>query len=158
MHDVKLVWRTFDELDAPTLYALLALRQSILVVEQRSPYVDLDGRDREARHLVAVSPDGAFVGYARLFGPHDCGGTGRASTSFGRVAVLEALRKHGVGRALIAECLRVLDAEHPRHPVRISAQTYLERLYASFGFSRDSEPYADCGVMHVDMLRTPRGP
>ena len=42
MHDVTLVWRKFDELQPQTLYALLQLRQSILVVEQKSPYADLD--------------------------------------------------------------------------------------------------------------------
>jgi ElaA protein len=44
---------SFAELDAPTLYALLALRCGVFVVEQRCPYQDLDGRhtERATRHL-----------------------------------------------------------------------------------------------------------
>ncbi len=67
MSDVKLVWRTFEELDTRTLYALLQLRQGVLVVEQASAYADLDGRDVDARHLIAVDGSGVLVGYARLF-------------------------------------------------------------------------------------------
>ena len=34
-----------DELDVPTLYALLRLRVDVFVVEQRCPYQEIDGRD-----------------------------------------------------------------------------------------------------------------
>ena len=59
-------WRalTTDE-----LYALLALRAEVFVVEQRCPYQDLDGADRLATHLWIPSPEGAPLAYARLFAP-----------------------------------------------------------------------------------------
>lgn len=155
MDDVKLVWRTFEELDSRTLYALLQLRQAILVVEQDSAYADLDGRDVDARHLLAVDGDGVLVGYARLFGPRYRDDLDTNTTAFGRIVVLPERRKKGLGRKLIGECLRILDREFSGHPARISAQTYLEPLYQSFGFVRDSEPYDDCGVVHIDMQRAP---
>ncbi len=52
--------------------------------------------------------------------------------------------------------MRILDKEYGEHPVRISAQTYLETLYKEFNFVRDSEPYDDCGVLHIDMVRPAR--
>ena len=45
-------WQRFDELSAPALYQLLRFRQQIFVVEQRSPYPDLDGLDQRAAHLL----------------------------------------------------------------------------------------------------------
>lgn len=151
MHDVTVVWRSFDELQPRTLYALLQLRQSILVVEQKSAYPDLDGQDTEARHLLAVDGGGAIVGYARLFGPRFKDDLGEQVTSFGRLVVVPEKRKSGLGRKLMRECLARLDHDYPDHDVRISAQTYLAKFYAEVGFEPDSQPYDDCGIEHIDM-------
>lgn len=156
MDDVKLVWRTFDELDPRTLYALLQLRQSILVVEQKSAYADLDGRDPEARHLLAVDGSGMLVGYARLFGSRYRDDLDEEITTFGRLVVIPEHRKSGLGRKIMQECLNVLDKEFPNHDIRISAQQYLEGFYEALGFKRDSEPYDDAGVEHIDMRRKRR--
>lgn len=153
MEDVKLVWRTFEELDPRTLYALLQLRQSILVVEQESPYADLDGRDPDARHLLAVDPSGVLLGYARLFGPRYRDNLDEDITTFGRLVVVPERRKGGLGRALADECLKVLSTEFPTHDIRISAQEHLESFYKALGFERDSDPYDDAGVQHIDMRR-----
>ena len=50
---------SFDDLDARTAYALWRLRQQVFVVEQHSPYPDLDGRDLEpaTRHVLATDGD-----------------------------------------------------------------------------------------------------
>ena len=50
---VTMKWRLFDELSSSELHELLRFRQTIFVVEQRSPYPDLDGLDQKAWHLVA---------------------------------------------------------------------------------------------------------
>jgi len=44
-----------SELTAPELYALLALRSEVFVVEQQCAYLDVDGKDLQAenRHLLA---------------------------------------------------------------------------------------------------------
>jgi ElaA protein len=39
-------WYRFDEFGPKELYSILALRQDILVVEQKSPYPDLDFVDQ----------------------------------------------------------------------------------------------------------------
>ena len=43
--------------------------------------------------------------------------------------------------------------EYKNQPVRISAQLYLYKFYAGYGFEKASEPYAEDGILHVEMLR-----
>ena len=45
-------WATFADLNLADLYALLALRQRVFIVEQRCPYLDADGLDAGAWHLL----------------------------------------------------------------------------------------------------------
>ncbi|MBP2294587.1 GNAT family N-acetyltransferase [Azospirillum rugosum] len=144
-------WSRFDELPLADFYAMLHLRQSVLIVEQASPYPDLDGRDPEAWHLGLYDGETvAPVGYARIFGPDPATGT----TSFGRLAVAPAWRGKALGRRLVSECLDRLAREWPEHDVLISAQLYLENFYGSFGLRRVSDIYDDVGIDHIDMRLT----
>lgn len=139
----------FDALTLTQLHDLLALRSRVFVVEQASPYPDIDGRDPGALHLIAVDGAGALVGCARCLGPED--GGAKAPVSFGRLAVDRSQRSTGLGRALVAESLAVLAERWPDRDVVIGAQMYLERFYGSFGLVRDSDPYDDFGIPHIDM-------
>jgi ElaA protein len=138
-------WRRFEEFRSDELYSVLALRQTILIVEQSSPYPDLDFVDQIADHLLARSK-GTLIGYARCHGPL----AERAYASFGRVVVARGHRGAGLGRELVNRVLAHL-AEGSCLDVRISAQHYLQDFYAGFGFTQDGEPYEDVGVPHVDM-------
>lgn len=141
-------WYRFADLTAGTLHDMLLLRQSVLVVEQASPFPDLDGRDPSALHLALHDGDTPTpIGYARVFGPDGEAG----STSFGRLAVAPAWRGKALGRRLVAECLERLARNWPNHDVQISAQLYLESFYGGFGFRRVSEVYDDVGIDHIDM-------
>jgi ElaA protein len=75
-------WRRFEEFDCDELYSVLALRQSILVVEQSSAYLDLDFVDQGADHLLVTNNE-VLIGYARCHGPL----AGKAHASFGRIAI-----------------------------------------------------------------------
>jgi ElaA protein len=144
---VVLEWRRFDELSAARLYELLRFRQQIFVVEQGSPYADLDGRDEPAQHLL-LSAEGALVGYLRLIPSPD-----PPRVMIGRVAIAPAMRGRGLGRRLMREALRRCDEAYPGRPVALSAQSYLVPFYAGFGFAAISAPYDDFGVPHVDMVK-----
>ncbi|PGH55107.1 GNAT family N-acetyltransferase [Azospirillum palustre] len=133
---------------------MLALRSRVFVVEQASPYPDIDGRDPGALHLIARNEAGAIVGCARCLGPDEDGRDGTnpdAPVSFGRLAVDPSQRSTGLGRALVAESLTVLAERWPGRDVVIGAQQHLERFYGSFGFVRDTDPYDDFGIPHIDM-------
>ena len=138
-------WYRFDELAAAQLYEMLAFRQAVFVVEQRSPYFDLDGRDQVAAHLL-LRRDGELAGYLRLI--HEA-----AAVRIGRVAVAPDRRRQGIGRILVEAALRRCREDFVALPVRLSAQTYLVPFYRSFGFAPVSEPYDDYGVPHVDMMK-----
>jgi ElaA protein len=138
-------WRRFEEFACDELYAVLAFRQKVLVVEQSSPYSDMDFVDQLADHLL-VTDNETLVGYARCHAPL----AGTAYASFGRVVVAQQYRRRGLGKELISRVLAHL-AERSCLDVRIGAQLYLEEFYAQFGFTRDGAPYDDVGVPHVNM-------
>lgn len=147
-------WRLegFDSLSAAELYAILALRQEVFVVEQRCAYLDADGLDPLALHLFCVEPGGGPPGvlaYARLFGP----GVRGTEAVIGRVATAPAARRTGLGRELMGRAIDALTSRHGRVPIRIGAQAYLERFYESFGFARDGDEYLEDGIAHIPMTR-----
>jgi ElaA protein len=135
-------WQRFERLTGDKLYELLRFRQNIFVVEQGSPYPDLDGLDQNAWHLLSRC-DGELAGYARL--------TPSQPLRIGRVAVASELRRHGLGRRLMEEALLFCRAHYPGFPVVLSAQTYLVPFYQSFGFEPTGAPFDDFGVRHVGM-------
>ena len=149
MPTIDMEWQGFQALTADRLYELLRFRQTIFVVEQGSAYPDLDGLDRDARHLLSRS-EGELVGYLRLLLI-----PGRPLIRIGRVAVAAHWRRCGLGRMLVKEALRLCREDYPERHVALSAQAHLVAFYASLGFAVVSEPYDDFGVRHVDMKVKP---
>ncbi len=133
----------FDALTSREAYALWRLRQDVFVVEQHSPYPDLDGRDLAADTThVLLEVDGTLAGCARVL-------TEPGRFRVGRVTLSAQVRGGGHGRALVAAALAACgDA-----PVVLDAQTYLVDFYSSFGFVVDGEEFDEDGVLHVPMVR-----
>lgn len=136
--------RGFDELTVHELYAIVALRERVFVVEQRCAYQDADGLDPLARHLWAEE-SGAVHAYCRMF----AAGVKYAEASIGRVITAPEVRGTGLGRLLMR---RALAAVGPV-PVRIGAQAHLEAFYGELGFVRASAIYDEDGIPHIEMVR-----
>lgn len=155
---VEWQWRAFAELSVSDLYTVLQLRQGVFIVEQSCPYLDVDGYDERAWHLLGWATSGAedarqtLSAYARVFAP----GIKYEEASIGRVVTHPALRRKGLGKALMAEALRRVEMLWTGVPIRIGAQMYLEKFYEKAGFRRISEPYDEDGIMHIEMLRESR--
>jgi ElaA protein len=143
-------WRRFAEFSTHELYEVLRFRQAIFVVEQGSPYADLDGLDEQAEHL-QLRQDDALAGYLRLI-PYP----GEGRVAIGRVAVAAALRRKGLARRMMAEALARCRREPSGWTITLSAQAYLQPFYESLGFLPISAPYDDYGVPHLDMALAPR--
>lgn len=137
----------FGQFDVGQLYAVLAARVAVFVVEQDCPYQDLDGLDDAALHLVGWAGDGSVVAYARILPP----GMRFEQPSIGRVLTSLPGRRSGLGRELMRRAIEVVGERYPGRPVRISAQCYLERFYVELGFAVDSAPYEEDGIPHVEM-------
>jgi ElaA protein len=142
----------FADLTPFDLYDVLAARQNVFILEQTCLYPDIDGYDLDAHHLLGwrdVDGKRELAAYLRVLAP----GAKYDEMSIGRVITTPAARGSGAGRALLDQGIAHAEALHPGHRIRIGAQQYLERFYASFGFETVSAPYDEDGIMHIDMLR-----
>jgi ElaA protein len=145
-------WSRFEDLKPDHLYEIVRLREAVFIVEQKCAYLDADGRDQAAWHLLGWLDEGGerkLVAYARVFAP----GIRYVEGSVGRVVTAPEVRRFGFGRVLMVEALKRLEALAPGKPIKIAAQRYLENFYSSFGFRTASAPYEEDGIIHVDMLR-----
>lgn len=136
----------FHELSPEQLYELLALRAAVFVVEQHCPYLDPDGKDYTARHLLGYV-EKELAAYARLLPEPD----GRAA--IGRVVVQPEFRGRGWGRDLMQQAIAKAGADFNAHTIRISAQCYLIEFYQSLGFATRGEPYLEDDIPHIRMER-----
>jgi ElaA protein len=147
---IHLQWCQFSELSIEMLYAILALRQDVFVVEQKCAYLDADGRDQHSWHLVASNQTGECVGYLRLVAP----GHRFAEPSIGRVVTRQASRREGIGAIIVREGIRKSREVFGAVPIRISAQAHLQQYYGTLGFFTDTErePYDEDGIPHLEMV------
>ncbi|MEP7206716.1 MAG: GNAT family N-acetyltransferase [Casimicrobiaceae bacterium] len=154
--DVRWQWLAFQDLSPHDLYAALALRAAVFVVEQGCAFLDPDGWDAGALHLLGWDPEcGAspprLIGYLRVLPP----GLKHPEPVIGRVITAASHRRRGLGRLLMIEGMRRTRAAFPRAPIRVAAQQRLERFYASLGFAPLGPPYVEDDLPHVDMVLPP---
>jgi ElaA protein len=146
------VWRahTFDELSPQELYALLQLRSEVFVVEQNCLFLDLDGADSQAVHLLGWR-GGRLDAYARCFAP----GVVFPEASIGRIATRMSARGGGLGHQLVYAALALVAARWGRQPIRIGAQARLKHFYEGHGFVDLDKPYVEDGIDHLEMVWYP---
>jgi predicted GNAT family N-acyltransferase len=125
------------------LEAALALRTAVFCDEQGVPVPEeLDGRDREALHVVALRGD-AVVGTCRVLVE---GGVAR----LGRMAVERSARRSGVGARLLATA-EAAAREEGAWRVVLAAQRHAEPFYARHGYRAGGQPFDEAGIEHVRM-------
>ena len=123
--------------------ALLELRHHVFCIEQGVPErEELDGRDGDGVHLVAVS-DGEVLATCRLLfvGP---------TVQFSRLAVRQAARRHGIASALLALADDETRAGGARRLV-LHAQTYARSLYDGAGYEPRGRVFMEAGIEHIAM-------
>ena len=139
----------FDELPPRDIHDLYQARVAVFVLEQKCPFQDVDGADRECWHLIGRGANGEVHAYCRLVPP----GVKFTEPSIGRVLTTEAARGTGAGRKLMREAVARSESLWPGQAIRIGAQRYLERFYGDYGFVTASQPYDEDGILHVEMVR-----
>ncbi|RKE34895.1 ElaA protein [Paraburkholderia sp. BL23I1N1] len=149
-------WKAFDDLTTAEVYAMLAARSAVFVVEQNCVYGDIDGLDSDAWHLFAYGACGAYgpgeknpplAGYLRVLLP-DADDT---DIRIGRVLTTAAFRDIGLGNAMLERSLTHIRAQWPGTPIRLHAQAHLQGFYGAFGFTPVSEIHEEDGIPHVWM-------
>jgi len=125
------------------LDALLDLRHRVFCVEQGVPkHEEIDGRDGDAVHLVAVR-DGRVVGTCRLLFVD-------RTVQLSRLAVAADVRRQGIASALLREADHEAKAARAKRIV-LHAQTYARELYAADGYEERGRTFVEAGIEHVAM-------
>ncbi len=120
---------------------LTAVRREVFVNEQKvSESLEIDGRDPECKHAVALSANSTVIATGRLL----------PEGKIGRMAVLRQWRGQGVGHAIIS-CL--IDAAKLRgdREIWLSSQVLAISFYERHGFSCQGDQYIEAGLPHQDM-------
>lgn len=147
---MELKWKIkpFEALTVNELYDLLKLRSEIFVVEQNCVYLDLDGKDKKALHLLGEF-EGKIVAYSRLFDA----GISFDNASIGRVVVDANYRDKKWGHELMINAIAGIKSNFDKDKITIGAQFYLQKFYESHGFVQTSEMYLEDDIEHIEMIR-----
>ena len=123
--------------------ALIELRHEVFCEEQGVPVrEELDGRDHEAMHLVAVSGTDVLATCRLLF-------VG-ATVQFSRLAVRASARRRGIASALLERADEEARAGGARRLV-LHAQTYARSLYDQAGYEPRGRVFMEAGIEHIAM-------
>ena len=126
--------------------ACLRLRWTVFVEEQGvRPSEEVDAHDQVAVHALALI-DGVPCGAARFIFASP------RVAKIQRMAVIDQVRKRGVGRALLA----FLEEEaRGRGAVRFTlwAQTHARPFYQQAGYTAEGPEFDDAGIPHVLMSK-----
>ena len=142
--------KPFYELNLDELYAMMQLRQEVFVVEQDCAYLDADGLDQKAWHLMGWDDKKQLIAYSRLLPK---GLSYSEYAAIGRVVTSNKVRGNGVGKQLMGETIKHIKQIFDTSTIKISAQCYLIRFYESFGFFSIGEEYLEDGIPHIAMIR-----
>jgi predicted GNAT family N-acyltransferase len=129
--------------DEQEMAALLELRHAVFCEEQGVPErEELDGRDRDGMHLVAVAGNELLATCRLLFvGP---------TVQFSRLAVRRSVRRQGIASALL-ELADVESRAAGARRVVLHAQTYARTLYERAGYEPRGRIFMEAGIEHVAM-------
>jgi predicted GNAT family N-acyltransferase len=140
----------FDpEKDPGDFHAALAIREVVFIEEQSVPEsIERDAEDARAWHVLAWDGPHA-VGTGRLVEIDAPEGKAGRWGQIGRMAVLTANRKHGIGASILGE----LEEEAKRRGlagVKLHAQVAAMGFYEKMGYRRVGDEFEEAGMPHVE--------
>ena len=144
---LNILIKEFSTLTTKELYDLLQLRSEVFVVEQNCIYQDIDGKDKDAIHILGYKNNN-LVAYSRVFKP----GYYFNEASIGRVVVLKKERLFKYGYKIMEVSIEAIKTYYKTTEIVISAQTYLLNFYGNLGFKSFGEEYLEDGIPHIKMF------
>jgi predicted GNAT family N-acyltransferase len=135
------------------LLQALAIREVVFIEEQRVPEgIERDAEDAKAYHVLAMHR-GHAIGTGRLVQlPEPPPGESGQWFQIGRMAVLQASRKQGVG----SQVLRTLEAEARRRQARgvmLHAQLIALEFYKRHEYQPVGAVFEEAGMPHLQMQK-----
>lgn len=149
---MKITVRHYVDLTVDDFHDLIALRIAVFVVEQNCPYLELDGKDKKAYHLIVRNESAKITGTLRIFAP----GSIYNEACIGRVASHPEHRNEKLGHRMMEAAMEFIEKQFGHCPVRISAQSHLCNFYAKYGFATTGHEYLEDGIPHSEMLYIPQ--
>ena len=146
---MELKIKTFKELSTEELHDILQLRSEVFVVEQNCVYQDIDGKDKDALHVIGRKKR-HLVAYTRCFAP----GFYFKDASIGRVVVTNKERKNKYGDKIMKASIQAIQTHYQTQQISLSAQTHLKKFYKNHGCSQVGEGYLEDGIPHIMMVNT----
>ena len=134
--------KSFTEYSLQELYEILALRNSVFVVEQACAYQDIDGRDEAALHVI-VREEEKLLAYLRVL-PR-----GNGEAAIGRVLAVE--RRKGFATLALQAGITAAKERFGAKRIYLEAQTYARGLYEKQGFLQCGEEFLEDGIPHIPM-------
>jgi predicted GNAT family N-acyltransferase len=126
--------------------AAYAVRHQVFVVEQAvPPALERDEFDAVAIHLVALRGE-EVIGTLRLV-------VSGSTAKIGRMAVLAAERRSGIGSGLMAHAAEIARTMGVRD-IALHAQLSAKAFYARLGYREEGEEFEEAGIAHVSMRKT----
>ena len=120
---------------------LMLVRRAVFVVEQRIPESEeIDDSDPVCRHALAIAADGTVIGTGRL----------APSGKIGRIAVLPAHRRQGIGAAVVRHLVNQA-TELGLGEVYLHAQADSVDFYGRLGFRAEGPIFDEVGIPHRRM-------
>lgn len=141
---MEFITKHFSQLSTDELYELLKLRCAVFVVEQNCPYLDPDGRDKDAYHIFAKAEDGSIKACLRFFSKD-------SDTAYmGRVITVD--RGTGMGAKLLKAGIAAVKEKTDRKQIYLEAQSYAVGFYEKAGFAVIGEEFDEDGIPHKPMM------
>ncbi len=146
-----LTWilKKFNDLTVQELYSILQLRNEVFAIEQNCVYPDMDDKDQPSYHLMALQ-ENKLVAYTRIIPP----GIVYKEPSIGRVVTAPMVRRTGIGKELMQRSIKSVEELYGKIPIKIGAQTYLQKFYNELGFQSTGTIYLEDGIEHIAMIKS----
>ena len=150
---IKWQWKLLQEMTPLEIYLVLQHRESIFVVEQNDVYLDADGIDIDAWHLMGLNENNTLIAYARVILPD----SNNEVLRFGRLAIAKEYRGLGYSGAAIEQIFsRIRKSKCNNYNIEISAQSHLKNMYEKFGFVAVGDIfYMGSSIPHIKMTHLP---
>lgn len=122
---------------------LMRVRRRVFIEEQGIPESEeMDEHDPVCRHALALAPSGNVIGTGRL----------TPAGKIGRISVLPAYRRRGVGGALVVHLVNQA-TELGLAQVYLHAQADSVGFYERLGFKPEGPVFDEVGIPHRRMRR-----